>query len=54
MQWGREKTHLFYPQGTQAGLDIQDKGHQTVLDAQGGRYEGNANLLPMGRRFICT
>nr|WP_258577674.1 hypothetical protein [Acinetobacter baumannii] len=36
---GREKTHLFYPQGTQAGLDIQDKGQQTVLDAQGGRYE---------------
>ncbi|HHB1644111.1 TPA: major capsid protein [Acinetobacter baumannii] len=39
VQWGREKTHLFYPQGTQAGLDIQDKGQQTVLDAQGGRYE---------------
>ena len=38
VQWGRENS-LVLSAGTQAGLDIQDKGQQTVLDAQGGRYE---------------
>lgn len=40
VQWAQDRTHLFYPQGTKAGLDIQDKGQVTLLDAQGGRYEG--------------
>ncbi|MFU8927759.1 major capsid protein [Acinetobacter puyangensis] len=40
VQWDQTKTHLFYPQGTQAGLDIQDKGQVTLEDETGGRYEG--------------
>lgn len=40
VQWAQDRTHLFYPKGTKAGLDIQDKGQVTLLDAAGGRYEG--------------
>lgn len=39
VQWDQTRTHLFYPQGTKAGLDLQDKGQETVLDANGGRFE---------------
>lgn len=39
VQWGQEKTHLIYPQGTKAGLDLQDKGQETVQDDNGGLYE---------------
>lgn len=39
VQWGSDKTHLFYPKGMQAGLDIQNKGQVTVEDENGGRYE---------------
>ncbi len=40
VQWGQDKTHLLYPNGTQAGLEVQDKGQVTLFDENGGRYEG--------------
>lgn len=39
VQWAQNKCHLFYPQGTQAGLVMLDKGQETVKDPQGGEYE---------------
>lgn len=40
VQWGKEKTHLFYPQGTQGGIRSEDHGQVTLKDANGGQYEG--------------
>lgn len=39
IQWSPQTVTMFYPAGTQAGLQVQDRGQQTVLDANGGRYE---------------
>ncbi len=36
--WGDHATSLLYPQGTKAGVDIQDKGEQRVTDASGNPY----------------
>jgi len=36
--WGDHATSLLYPKGTKAGVDIQDKGEQRVLDANGNPY----------------
>ncbi len=40
VQWGSDRTHLIYPQGTKAGLHIEDKGQVTLEDENRGRYEG--------------
>ncbi len=36
--WGDHATHLLYPKGSKAGVEIQDKGEQRVLDASGNPY----------------
>ena len=38
--WGPNTVHGIYPKGSQAGLQSEDHGQQTLLDAAGGRYEG--------------
>lgn len=39
IQWSPQTTAMFYPKGTQAGLQVQDKGQQTVKADDGGFYE---------------
>ena len=39
IQWGDESVHGFYPKGTKGGLDINDRGQQTVHDDNGNPYE---------------
>ena len=36
--WGDNQTQLIYPQGTQAGIQREDKGEQRVLDGDGNPY----------------
>lgn len=38
--WGQNTAHAFYPKGSQAGFQMNDKGQVTLEDAAGGRYEG--------------
>ncbi len=37
--WSPETCHLFYPKGSTAGLDVTDKGIETITDPNGGRFE---------------
>jgi hypothetical protein len=39
--WGPNTCHMIYPKGSQAGLQIQDKGQVTIenVDGAGGRME---------------
>jgi hypothetical protein len=36
--WGDNQCHMLYPQGTQAGLQREDKGEQRVEDGDGNPY----------------
>jgi hypothetical protein len=36
--WGDHATSLLYPKGTKAGVEIEDKGEQRVLDGNGDPY----------------
>jgi hypothetical protein len=36
--WGDHATSLLYPQGTKAGISIEDKGEQRVTDGSGNPY----------------
>lgn len=38
--WGPDTVHAIYPKGSKAGIVFEDKGQQTLFDADGGRYEG--------------
>lgn len=38
--WGQNTVHGIYPKGSKAGLSVEDLGQVTLLDANGGRYEG--------------
>ncbi len=40
--WGPNTAHMIYPQGSQAGLQMEDKGQVTIenVDGNGGRMEG--------------
>lgn len=38
--WGPGTVHGIYPKGSKAGLNIQDLGEQTLLDAANGKYQG--------------
>ena len=38
--WGENTVHGIFPKGKKAGLQMEDKGQQTLFDANGGRYEG--------------
>lgn len=41
VQWGEDKAHLFYPRGAKNfGVQHNDKGQQTLTDANGKKYEG--------------
>lgn len=37
--WGTETIFCTYPKGTQAGLQMNDLGKDTVIDAAGGRFQ---------------
>lgn len=36
--WGDNQCHLLYPEGTQAGVEREDKGEQRVTDGDGNPY----------------
>lgn len=38
--WGPNTCHAIFPKGKKAGLQVMDKGQQTLEDAAGGKYEG--------------
>lgn len=38
--WGPNTLHTIYPKGSQAGLHSRDLGEATLIDADGGRYQG--------------
>jgi hypothetical protein len=38
--WGPSTIHGIYPKGSKAGIYSEDKGQQTIIDANGGMYEG--------------
>jgi hypothetical protein len=37
--WGPRTIHGIYPKGSKAGLDMQDKGQQTIQEADGSMWE---------------
>ncbi|GKX40040.1 major capsid protein [Pectobacterium versatile] len=38
--WGENTVHGIFPKGQKAGLQFEDKGQETLIDANGGKYEG--------------
>jgi hypothetical protein len=38
--WGPNTVHGIYPKGSQAGIQMQDLGEQTLVDSSGGRMQG--------------
>lgn len=38
--WGENTVHGIFPKGQKAGLQHQDLGEQTLIDANGGQYQG--------------
>ena len=38
VMWGPETTYMFYPEGAKAGLEVMDRGVESVLDKNGKRY----------------
>lgn len=38
--WGPNTIHGIFPKGSKAGIHAEDKGQQTLIDANGGKYEG--------------
>lgn len=38
--WGESTVHGIFPKGQKAGLQTQDLGEQTLIDANGGKYQG--------------
>ena len=38
--WGPQTAFLSFPKGGKAGLDVQDKGQQTLNDGASGQFEG--------------
>jgi hypothetical protein len=38
--WGPNTCHATYPKGSSAGIQSKDLGEQTLVDADGGRYQG--------------
>ncbi len=38
--WGENTLHGIYPKGSKAGLQINDLGEQTLVDADGGHFQG--------------
>jgi len=59
--WGPQSVHMIYPKGSQAGLQIQDKGQVTIenVDGNGGRmeayrthYKWDAGLVVRDWRYV--
>ena len=40
MVWGANTCHMFFPKGSNAGLQWRDLGEETLKDANGGLYQG--------------
>lgn len=38
--WSEDTVHGIYPKGSKGGLSMQDLGEVTIIDANGGRYQG--------------
>lgn len=38
--WGKKTAHGLYPKGSKAGLQMRDLGEETLIDADGGKYQG--------------
>ncbi|MDT0278491.1 major capsid protein, partial [Blastococcus goldschmidtiae] len=38
--WGTNTVHGIFPKGQKAGLDHKDLGEQTLVDDNGGKYQG--------------
>lgn len=38
--WGENTVHGIFPKGQKAGLQMEDLGQRTLIDANGGKYEG--------------
>lgn len=43
--WGDHATSLLYPKGTKAGVSIEDKGEQRILDANGNPYYAKETMF---------
>lgn len=43
--WGDNQTQLLYPEGTQAGVQREDKGSQRLTDGSGNAYYGKEELF---------
>ena len=43
--WGDHATHLLYPNGTKAGVSVEDKGEQRVLDGSQNPYYAKETLF---------
>lgn len=43
--WGDHATSLLYPKGTKAGVTIEDKGEQRVLDSSGNPYYAKETMF---------
>ena len=39
VQWGENKCHMLYPQGSKIGMDLRDLGEQTVTDSDSNPYQ---------------
>lgn len=57
--WGDNTVHMTYPKGTVGGFKQEDLGQVTLLDANGGKYEGyrthyewNAGLVVRDWRYV--
>ncbi|WP_103035760.1 major capsid protein [Castellaniella caeni] len=59
--WGPQSAHMIYPKGSQAGLQIHDKGQVTIenVDGNGGRmeayrthYKWDAGLVVRDWRYV--
>ena len=37
--WGKNTVYGFFPKGSKAGIQVEDRGQQTIRDASGGGYE---------------
>lgn len=45
VSWGDNQSHLLYPEGTQAGVQRDDKGEQRLTDGNGDAYYGKEELF---------
>ncbi len=51
MVWGPNTMHCIYPKGSEAGLKHKDLGEETLLDADGGKYQGYRTHYKMNPGF---